>query len=463
MAQRGWGDALMRMGGLMAAGTTTGLTDGQLIARFADPRFSASAFEALVVRHGPMVRHVCLQVLRHEHDADDAFQAVFLVLARRAHSIRDPDLLGPWLYGVALRTARLARRRRPRAIYRPEAADAETPDREVARREAVEALHDEVGRLPENQRQAVVLCHMQGLTYEEAASRLGIPSATVGVRLMRARERLKARLTKRGFAPSLPLLIPPVDAATLRVAMAIYHGAVTGEVPTGVAALAEGVLRTMLLLKLKLTVAVLSILFAFFGAWSLAKAPATAPPPAVVPPTQQTVPARTRAQPEVFFVVDRGTALLGTNGEEIARLDSISNAAGAISPEGDRVAFSKAGPSNGRNELVIQSRSRPDERVSVPQVYGPTGSSFLPLWSSDGRRILICEQGWNAGKVRESAYRVYDLVTKDLTAFKLPDAWWPSDWSLDGKRLAVESREHHEDRLGQHRWWREARIHHARR
>src|SRR4051812_19171725 len=116
MAQRGWGDALARMGVLMASGTTTGLTDGQLIERFADGRSADSAFEALVVRHGPMVRHVCAQVLRHEHDADDAFQAVFLVLARRAASIRNPDLLAPWLYGVALRTARLARRRRPGSV-----------------------------------------------------------------------------------------------------------------------------------------------------------------------------------------------------------------------------------------------------------------------------------------------------------------------------------------------------------
>jgi RNA polymerase sigma factor (sigma-70 family) len=433
MAQRGWGDALIRMGGLMASGTTTGLTDGQLIARFADRRLSESAFEALVARHGPMVRQVCLQVLRHEHDADDAFQAVFLVLARRADSIRDPDLLAPWLYGVALRTARLARRRRPKAIFRPETADVETPDREVARREAAEALHDEVGRLPENQRRAVVLCHMQGLTYEEAASRLGIPSATVGVRLMRARERLRARLTRRGFAPSLPLLIPTVDAATLSAAVAISRGAASGEVPAGVASLAEGVLRTMFPLKLKLTMAVLA--FACFGAWSLAKAPATAPPAAVVPPTPQTAQAPTRAHPDVFFVVDRGTALLGPDGEEIARLDSISNAAGAISPDGDRVAFSKAGPINDRSELVIQSRSRPDERVSIPMVYGSTGSSFLPLWSSDGQRILICEEGWNADEVRGSAYRVYDLGTKAATSLKLPDTWWPSDWSLDGKRL----------------------------
>jgi RNA polymerase sigma factor (sigma-70 family) len=442
MAQRGWGGALRQMGVLLEAGTASGLTDGQLIERFSDSRSAEAAFEALVARHGPMVRQVCRQILRHEHDADDAFQAVFLVLARRAGSIRDPDLLASWLYGVSLRTARRARRRRGlKSASQPEPSDStEAPDRTIARREEAEALHDEIGRLPENQRRAVVLCHLQGLTHEEAASRLGIPSGTVGVRLMRARERLRSCLTRRGFASSVFLFPSPIDSLAGRASVAISYlqGAASGEVPAGVASLAEGVLRTMIPLKLKFAIAFLGVGVVAIGAWSLAKAPIAASSTAVAPQTPKPAPTPARALPEAFFVIDRGTALLGPNGEEIARLDSDSNAAGAITPDGDRVAFSKFhkdGRGGGRSELLIQSRSRPEERISIPKIYGATGSSFLPLWSSDGKRILICEQGRNAEGVKGSAYRLYDLGTKDLTTLKLPDAWWPSDWSTDGKRL----------------------------
>ena len=115
-----------------------------------------------------------------------------------------------------------------------------------------------------------------------------------------------------------------------------------------------------------------------------------------------------------------------------------------ISPDGCWAAFSKseANPPPGKQhgQLVIQSRSHPEDQTTVPMIWGTTGSSFLPLWSSDSQRILICEQGFNEDRSRGSAYRVYDLKSKRLTTLKLPDEWWPSDWSADGKRLLTSLR-----------------------
>ena len=158
----------------------------------------------------------------------------------------------------------------------------------------------------------------------------------------------------------------------------------------------------------------------------------------------QTAQVPDRPIPERFMVIENGCALLGPDGEEKERLESISSGTGAISPDGRWLAFDKAEPNPPSNEyqgkLVIQSRIRPDERTIVPLVWGTTGSSIQMLWSSDSRRILICEQGANADGSRGSAYRVYDLTTKGLTRLKLPDEWWPSDWSGDGKRLLTSLR-----------------------
>jgi Tol biopolymer transport system component len=143
--------------------------------------------------------------------------------------------------------------------------------------------------------------------------------------------------------------------------------------------------------------------------------------------------------PERFMVMDRGCALLGPDGAEKERLESITSSVGAISPNGRWAAFNKSDrkPPFGewQGKLAIQSRVRPQEQVTVPLIWGTTGSSFLPIWSTDSKRILICEQGFNEDRSRGSASMVYDLRTKRLTELKLPNEWWPSDWSADGKRL----------------------------
>jgi hypothetical protein len=161
-------------------------------------------------------------------------------------------------------------------------------------------------------------------------------------------------------------------------------------------------------------------------------------------PTGKAVAEPARPGLERFLVKERGYRLLGPDGEEKEILETKTNAAGGFSPDGRWVALSRDEPTPTPGQrhgcLVIQSRSNPENRTSIPLVWGTTGSSFLPLWSSDSRRILICEQGFNEGRSRASAYRVYDLGLKSLTPLRIPDEWWPSDWSVDGKRLLTSLR-----------------------
>jgi RNA polymerase sigma factor (sigma-70 family) len=190
MARGQAGSLLKPLRVLLDAGSVAGMTDAQLLERFAIRRDEGAeaAFAALVAWHGPMVLGLCRHGLGDAHAADDAFQAVFLVLARRAGSIRRPDLLSAWLHGVAVRITRKARtqaRRRRRFESREVAmsdveANSPEPDLRAFRAEEVAAVHEEVERLPGRYRRAVVLCHFEGLTHAEAARRLGCASGTVG-------------------------------------------------------------------------------------------------------------------------------------------------------------------------------------------------------------------------------------------------------------------------------------------
>jgi RNA polymerase sigma factor (sigma-70 family) len=265
--------------GLRDAGTEAELSDGQLLARF-DARRDARAehaFATLVRRHGPLVLRVCRQIVGDPHLAEDAFQATFLVLARKAGSIRRPELLAHWLYGVALRTAREARMRDDRrrrhetpvgdGLDREPTGAIEQLDSTLIWREQFDVLHEEVARLPERYRAAVVLCGLEGLTHKEAARRLRCPVGTIGARLTRARERLRDRLMRRGVVPSAALLGAVAGAELASAAMpaalvsstteaatwfVASEAAKAGLVRTPVVALTEAVLRTMGISRLKL-------------------------------------------------------------------------------------------------------------------------------------------------------------------------------------------------------------------
>ena len=191
---------------LLQGGTLAGMSDGQLLDQFLADRDAAgeAAFTALVHRHGPMVMRTCLDLLGNEPDAHDAFQATFLTLVQRAASIRRRTSVQGWLFGVARRVAAqvkidAARRRRiERKAVGSEAVHAQAGEDEERRR----IVAEELARLPEKYRAPVLLCDMEGMTYDAAARQLGCPAGTVGIRLSRARNRLRSRLTRRGIGPS---------------------------------------------------------------------------------------------------------------------------------------------------------------------------------------------------------------------------------------------------------------------
>jgi RNA polymerase sigma factor (sigma-70 family) len=173
--------------------------DGALLARYTSANDPA-AFAELVRRHGPMVLGVCRRMLGQWHDADDAFQATFLVLARSARSVRKPGALPSWLYGTAVRVCRKVRGRRRPAEPVPDRAAADDPFAEVAWKEVRGLLDEEVGRLPDSLRAPLLLCYFDGLSRDEAAARLGWSRRTLMRRLEKARERLRLRLERRGVA-----------------------------------------------------------------------------------------------------------------------------------------------------------------------------------------------------------------------------------------------------------------------
>ena len=199
---------------LYESGTAVGLTDGELLDRFigrSEPGGDRGApaghtFTAMVERHGPMVLRICRAILRNEQDAQDAFQAAFLVLLVRAGAVRRRESIASWLHGVALRVSRRARvdqarRRRHEREAGTARASRNRSSPETIDPEAVAMLHEELGRLPDRYRAAVVLCYLEGHTCEAAARRLGWPVGTVKSRLARGRERLRGRLIRRGLAP----------------------------------------------------------------------------------------------------------------------------------------------------------------------------------------------------------------------------------------------------------------------
>jgi len=260
---------------LFNGGATLGLSEAELLDRFVGGRDEA-AFAALVDRHGPMVLGVCRRLLHDPHEAEDAFQAVFLVLARKAGGIGRKELVGNWLYGVSLKVATRARRlaaRRPKTgdvlDYDARRPSVPGPAESVASNEAAARLHEEVARLPERYRAAVVACYFEGKSCEETAALLGCPVGTVKGRLSRARDLLRKRLERRGVTDPAALLTTALAAPDVRAsvpaalaAQAVRAGLAAASSPyfvwmtasvasTSIHSLAEGVLRTMFLAKLK--------------------------------------------------------------------------------------------------------------------------------------------------------------------------------------------------------------------
>jgi RNA polymerase sigma factor (sigma-70 family) len=235
-------------------------TDRQLLQRFVAGQEEA-AFALLVQKHGPMVWAVCQRVLLHAHDAEDAFQATFLVLVRKAGSIRKPELLGNWLYGVAYRTARKARATAARRRALERQAPAMSPEAspvDLAWFELRDRLDEALHRLPDKYRAPLVLCYLQGKTNAEAARLLGWPAGSMSARLTRARELLRERLEERrpaGFCAPLAAVLAvhagpgqlPLELAetTVQAAVEFGGGPMIGAIAPSVQALTDSVLQGM--------------------------------------------------------------------------------------------------------------------------------------------------------------------------------------------------------------------------
>jgi RNA polymerase sigma factor (sigma-70 family) len=250
-----------------------GLADADLLDLFLLRRDEA-AFAELVRRHGPMVLGVCRRVLRNADDADDAFQATFLILVRRAASVRPRCQVGAWLHGVAYRTALEARRAAAKRVLKEASAMPRTEPPEDVWAELRPVLDRELARLPEKYRVPLLACDLEGKTRKEAASQLGWAEGTVASRLSRARALLTRRMTRHGLALSgaaalaesaRTACVPPALAqSTIKAAMGLAAGraAAAGLVSAKVAALMQGVMRAVLYTKLKIAAAVLAALAA---------------------------------------------------------------------------------------------------------------------------------------------------------------------------------------------------------
>jgi RNA polymerase sigma factor (sigma-70 family) len=260
------------------------LTDGYLLERFLAGHDDA-AFEALMHRHGPMVLGVCRRVLHQEQDAEDAFQATFLVLVRKGASVVTRESVGSWLYGVAYRTSLKAReatsrrREKEKQMARPEAlSDPDDPWSELR-----PLLDQELSLLPDKYREPLVLCDLEGHTQKEAARRLGWPEGTVSGRLARARLLLARRLARRGLTLSGGVLalaltrnaaaaaVPaPLAGSTLKAAALVVAGrAAAGTVSAPVAALTEGVLQAMCMSQVKRVFAVVLAVGLMGAGWGV--------------------------------------------------------------------------------------------------------------------------------------------------------------------------------------------------
>jgi len=390
-----------KLDGLLVFGATGHLSDEELLGRFVARRDDAAeaAFAALVERYGPMVLGVCRRVLGDRHEAEDAFQATFLVLARKAASIARPEQLASWLFGVASRTAlaararagrRKARERRVHAMSQPQTTPAVDTRPVVDELRAI--LDEELARLPERYRGALVLCELNGLTRRAAARRLGIPEGTLSSRLARAKDLLRRRLMHRQFtlsalaldrafareaqARTFVLSLSLVDS-TIRAATRVAAGTALAEAAsTSIATLAQGVLKAMLLAKIKefvLGLATLAVITTGVGGLAQGRSQVAAPvthqgqkssvavaqPPSTMPPLvlpgstalDPTRLARVRARfaparvIELARVQDRSPGIRHTEYRELRQGDRVS--------KGDLLAvFYSADVGSKKNDLL---------------------------------------------------------------------------------------------------------------
>jgi RNA polymerase sigma factor (sigma-70 family) len=438
MVRRHAGAVLGGLESIFNDGTIAGLSEGDLLERFVAGA-DETAFAALVSRHGPMVLGVCRRSLRDEHDVEDAFQATFLVLVRRAGSIRDGERVGHWLHGVAHRVAVRARanaaRRRLHEQTGIKIDPTENPSPPVDDVPAI--LDDELVRLPDSLRAPTVLCYLEGLTHDEAAQRLGWPVGTVRSRMGRARELLQRRLTRRGVSVSSAVWFPslashPVSTTLFNSTVRIALGVATEK--SAATLLAQGVMTAMMISKLKIFASVIVIgAIAVGGVQSFAQRIGGAQP--VQAPPQSTEDITGQLTRSLAKINDEEAALkasLAKLAEKRRAVESrLAEAIRSKQPGGD-AAQAKPMPNYTRwGDLVVATSPRGDK---VSLYYSQTGES---------KAVRLTES-------TEPPRRVIPLFNRQLTAlyisgpkigriavFNYPD----SSWYTQDLREPVETAE----------------------
>jgi RNA polymerase sigma factor (sigma-70 family) len=416
-----------------------------------------------------MVLRVCYQVLGDTHDAQDAFQATFLILARKARSVRNYDSLASWLYGVADRVAKRARaeaaRRRAHERRRAELTALESVD-EATRSETWPELHEEVALLPEKLRVPIILCYLEGLTAEAAAQQLGCPRGTVLSRLSRARERLRARLARRGFSLSagLPLYatksaVPDaLSHATVHAAVRTSAGKTTaGTVPTSVAALTEGVLRMMSRARLVTVVGtVLAISAMSIGVGAVVSQTAGGPPPVAHAGRAEETKAPALSKEDLSRkgneqggeIVVRASDLSRRGDDDgfagMAAIDpktaewrtiykGLSLGPGRVSPDGRYLVYSSLGVDPDDDQVGIWIYDMNGE-TGPRRIFDQRGN---PFWSREGRQVIISTPV-GANREKFETWRVNADGTGRVK-LPIPDGDVVLDCAGDGSWLATRT------------------------
>jgi RNA polymerase sigma factor (sigma-70 family) len=439
-----------------------GPTDGDLLERFVLHK-EESAFEALMRRHGPMVLGVCRRILGNEADAEDAFQATFLVLVRKAASIKSRALVGNWLHGVAHSTALKARamnnKRRTKELRAAAQCRPESASEVWQQLQAL--LDEELGRLPENLRVPIVLCDLEGKTIRQAAQQLGWPQGTVASRLARGRTLLAKRLRCHGLNLSggalaavicesvVSAAVPaPLASSTIKAVAWLADGSTgAGVVSAKVIALTEGVIKAMLFSKLRLATVLLMLLTLLgFETSKLAmRALRAEPQQEGTGQGSGEKKARPAAQPAakpgpgtLLLGREGGAVVLTPEGKEVAELKD-TGLHGLLSPDGTRAAFvvAKDGPPPDAPvesfplKVVVRKlgAAEPSAVVDLP-------AKMLTLsWTQDGKRLLVT-------KMLDWAWTTFETVVLDpdtgqTEPLDLPAGVRILDCSRDGKTFLV--------------------------
>ena len=441
--------------------------DDQLIGAFVADR-DARAFALLVRRHGPMVLSVCRRITGHVHDAEDAFQAVFLTLARRAGEVARPEAVGNWLYGVAVRVARQARavaaRRRTRETPTDPLPDTGRPAPEPLPADIRALLDEELVRLPDKYRTLLVLCDLGGESQTALAQRLGIPVGTVYSRLATARSLLGERLKKRGVAPpaggtfALGGVVVSPELARATTALAT-----SGPISRAVAGLANGALRIMFLRKLTaIGTVLLAVLGAAWGAFG-GVADSPAPNPLPIPLARVSKAGDEKAVP-LTKPVSPGTLLLvGAEGELVALTPdgkekstmnvpegTISSSRARLSPDGTRAAFvvmgssSPLGTSNTDEPWTYQVVIRKLGATEAKVLDCPSFGALALSWAPDGKRLAVAR----FDREQQNENLLLDPETGKTEPLELPGGVRVLDWSSDGKTFLVVYKRNATQRLG---------------